>query len=449
MKQLIGIILLSVMMVACTPVDGLPVGQADAQAVASPTPLPTAPAAQRTSYTVQRGDVQEVFEFRGRWFPRDQIQLSFEVSGSVRSVNVSTGDTVTAGDVLADLQIDELEASLENQLIDLNAALRDLEAAGNSSGDSVVDAQFNFANANLNLDSQVAGYPWTNVADAQTRLEDAERTLENAQRDYDDAVSRPDTAASTVDNLYEALLDARDGVLTAQNALYSAQVAYYQYDITVQQQENALLQAELALEEAALTGGDPDLVDAVARAQLAVDRTREQIAQSTLTAPIDGVILEVTIRQGDAVEAFVGVITIAIPEPLEIIADVPFNDTQLLEIGQIGTCQPVNNPDLVVQCVVRYIPLRSNEVDTRTRVAATLPEIQSGALVTVTMVLAESIDTLWLPPQAINEFGSNRTFVIVQTDAGESVRDVVIGLQTDERVEILEGVEEGDIILQR
>jgi macrolide-specific efflux system membrane fusion protein len=81
-------------------------------------------------------------------------------------------------------------------------------------------------------------------------------------------------------------------------------------------------------------------------------------------------------------------------------------------------------------------------------VAATLPDLQSGALVDVTMTLQERLDTLWLPPQAVNTF-SNRTFVVLQTPEGERVQDVVVGLETDDRVEILSGVQEGDIVVQQ
>lgn len=446
MKQLIGVLILTLIMTACEPLDTQE-GQSN-DVAATVTPIPTAPAAQRTTYTVERGDVLEEFVFRGRWLPRDQIQLSFEVNGSIRSVDFRRGDTVVAGDILADLQIDDLEATLETQLLDLTAAQRDLDDSGDSSGSSVVDAQFGLANANLVLDSNVAGYPWTNVSDAQDRVTDAERELDNAQLDYDDSVSQVDTPASEVNSAYERLLDAQDSVDSAQRALYDAQVSYYQYSISVQQQENSVLQAELTLEDAVTGGGNPDLVDAVVRAQLAIDRTREQIEESTLISPIDGVILEVTIQPGDAVEAFVSVITVALPEPLEVIGNLSFNETQFLQIGQVGTCQEANNDDLIVACLVRSIPLTSNEVDQTSRVAASLPELQSGALIDVTMVLDESLDTLWLPPQAINEFG-NRTFVVLQTAEGERVRDIVIGLQTDERVEVTSGVVEGDIVVQQ
>ena len=456
MKRNIIIVLVAIFFVAaCQPTEteGILGGssQATPQVVAqaaTATPIPTAAAAQRTTYTVQRGTVREDYEFRARWLPRDQIKLAFEVSGNVRSVNVQRGDTVSAGTVLSDLQIDELEATLQTQLIALAAAERALSESANTSDDGVITAQFNLASENLSLQSQQIGLPWTSVNDAWARVVAAERAVENAQRDYNDARSYPDTSASQTNSLREALIAAQESLVQAQNSYYSASQSYRQSEISIQQQENRLLQAQLELDAAKVSGGDADLVDSVITAQLNVDRTRQQIAQSTLTAPFDGTVLEVTIQSGDSVEAYVGVITLAIPQPLEAIASIAFNDTQQLQVGQVGVCQEANQPETAVQCIIRQLPLSNRDVDQTVRVAATLPTTISGSLIDITMTLRESVDTLWLPPEAINTF-NNRNFVVLQTPEGERVQDVTIGLETDNRVEILSGVNEGDVVVQQ
>ena len=416
--------------------------------VPTATPIPTAQAAARTTYTVERGDVRETFIFRGRWLPRDQQQLSFEVQGTVRSVNVRSGDSIQANQVLADLQIDELEDQLIRNQLALDAAIRRLEEGGDNSSNAVVDAQFNLANQNLTLQGQQATLPWASVQNAADAVVAAERQVENALRSYNDTVSRPDSPAASVDNAYEQYLSALENLAQRQRSYSDAVASYYNASLGIDRQENSVLQAEINLDRAATGGGDPDLVDAVIEAQIALDRTIEQISQSTLVAPFDGVVIEVTIQPGDNVQAFTTVITIALPEPLEVNATMSFNDTQLLQIGQIGECRDANNPDLEVQCIIRQLPLSGRDVDQTVRVAATLPELQQGALVEAEMTLRESNDVLWLPPQAVNEFG-NRTFVVIQTEDGERVRDVEIGLRTDDRIEIESGVEEGDIIVQQ
>jgi multidrug efflux pump subunit AcrA (membrane-fusion protein) len=94
------------------------------------TSIPTAPAAARPTYIVQRGTVQETLAFTGRWMPRDQTQLTFEVNGSIRSVNVQRGDTVSAGELLADFQITDLENQLATALLNLGWPQMQLNQAG-------------------------------------------------------------------------------------------------------------------------------------------------------------------------------------------------------------------------------------------------------------------------------------------------------------------------------
>jgi len=309
--------------VACSPMrqtqspsTGVQLAQAS-----TPTAQPELSPLQRTTYTVMRGDVRESFTFRGRWLPRDQAQMAFETTGNVRSVNVQRGDTVNAGDVLADLQIGDLENQLQSQLIQLESAQRRLRDSGGSTEDQVRDAQFQLANAQLALDGQRATLPWTQVADARTQVDAANRRLELAERAYNDAISRPDTPASQVDSAYNELQSARENLAIRQRGYNQAAAAYYNANQSVLQQENTVLQRELDLQRAQQGDGtDPDLLDAGREAQLTVDRTREQITQSTLIAPFDGVVLEITIQPGDSVEAFNGVITLALPEPNEMIA---------------------------------------------------------------------------------------------------------------------------------
>ncbi len=62
------------------------------------------------------------------------------------------------------------------------------------------------------------------------------------------------------------------------------------------------------------------------------------------------------------------------------------------------------------------------------------------------MPLETREDVLWLPPSVIRTF-QNRTFVVLDTPDGPRTVDVVLGLQTDDRVEIVSGVSEGDVVI--
>jgi hypothetical protein len=114
----------------------------------------------------------------------------------------------------------------------------------------------------------------------------------------------------------------------------------------------------------------------------------------------------------------------------------------------VGTCQVMNRPETAVQCAVRQIPLSNQDADQTTRVAASLDQIAQLAdnqLVEVKMPLQVRQNVLWLPPAAIRTF-QNRTFVVLQMPDGPRSVDVQIGLRTDERVEIISGVQAGDVV---
>jgi len=71
---------------------------------------------------------------------------------------------------------------------------------------------------------------------------------------------------------------------------------------------------------------------------------------------------------------------------------------------------------------------------------------QSGDKVTLKVVLASKQNILWLPPKSIRSAGG-RTFVIVNSDSGPQRVDIEIGLQTFDMVEIVSGLEEGQVVV--
>lgn len=439
------VVLLSILLAlsAC----GSDTADQDSGAAPTITPIPTSPVAARPDYTVQRGTVQQTLVFTGRWMPRDQAQLGFEIAGTVRGVYVRRGDTVRAGDLLADFDTTDLEAQRDSAELDLQTAINRLETGSEGSVQSVLDAQFALAGSRLSLENQEATSPWTSLESARLGMERAQNSLEDAQRAYDDVVSHPDSAPSAVDAAWQRVRDAEIGLHEAQNNYYVAAQSFNSHMIGVKQQENAVLRDELSLQSAlAGTGADPDLARNVLQAQLTLDQLQAKIDRASLHAPFDGTVLEITVQPGDSAAAFVPVTTLALPEPKEIVASLAFNDTQRLSVGMIGVCQEVNRPQMAVQCAVRQIPLSSRDVDQTTRIAASLEDLPLGQLVEVSMPLQTRENVNWLPPAAIRTFQS-RTFVIIETAEGQRVSDVELGLETDERVEILRGVQTGDVVV--
>jgi hypothetical protein len=346
------------------------------------------------------------------------------------------------------LQIDDLENQLASAKLTLQTAQQNAASSSDSTVQSVADAEIALANANLSLENAKNNLPWTSVSSAQLQLQSAQQALDNAQRTYDNAVSHPEVngAASAIDSAYQQLISAQNSLKSAQNGYYSSAQSFNNAQAQLKQQENSVVQAQLNLQKAQQNAAAGSTSDSVASAQLSIDQINAKIAQSSLSTDMDGVVLDVTIKPGDSVTAYKAVITIGRLDPKVTIATLAFTDAQNLSVGMVGVCQVVNQPDTAVQCIVRRLPLSSQDADQTTRVAATLPDVAEGQLIDVQMPLEVSQNVLWLPPAAIRTFQS-RTFVVLQTPDGPRSVDVVLGLQTDERVEIKSGVNEGDVVI--
>jgi len=89
-------------------------------------------------------------------------------------------------------------------------------------------------------------------------------------------------------------------------------------------------------------------------------------------------------------------------------------------------------------------------VDSSTRISLDVDPAEVGLelhdLVQITVVLERKAGVLWLPPQALRRF-EGRDFVVVQEADGQRRVDVKLGVEGGDRVEIVTGLTEGQIVV--
>ena len=172
-------------------------------------------------------------------------------------------------------------------------------------------------------------------------------------------------------------------------------------------------------------------------------------------APFDGRILSLNIREGGQAIAFRSALILGDPGALEITADLGADKLSQMSVGQAATIRLLNRPEQDWSGHVRQLPYpygggsgERSEGDEATRIALDDPEagFSIGELATVIILLEQKDDVLWLPPAAIRSFQA-RDFVVIQDDDQQWRADVRLGLESEERIEILEGVEEGQVVV--
>ena len=187
-----------------------------------------------------------------------------------------------------------------------------------------------------------------------------------------------------------------------------------------------------------------------------LDELDAQLAQARVFAPADGTIIA-AINVGRNVTPDTPAFVLGDPKQLEVLAalDASKGDAEVKEMfeGMPVTITPEANTEVKLTGTIRQLPSpygtgASDEgaIHVVLDAAPSASTYQSGDKVTVIVLLASKEGTLWLPPDAIRSAGG-RTFVIINSDSGPKRVDVEIGLQTRDRIEIISGLEEGQVVV--
>jgi len=412
--------------------------------------------AEKPIYTVQRGEVARTLEFTGRVAPVNEARLFFRANGRVLNVNVARGDTVQPGAVLVELDV----SALQRQVAQAELAL---ERAQTGQANAQAERDYNLARARLSLEQEqialrkLQSYQSDlDVAVARAELESATVSLQRAQSAYDAVAHEPD-----IGRRYEAqaLQDATLAHTRAKAAYDQAVQSANQRAFDIQAQEARVRLAQLEVDH--LAAADPRPAQDVRQAELALLDLRAQITDTQIIAPFAGQVLAVNVTAGQAVEAYKPVIVVADPMQLEVSAELSAEQMRELTEGLAVTLAPANYPGQVLTGTIRQLPYPYGtgggvqalaEADKSTRIRADfagLPRGQTlamGDLVKTVVVLERKADALWLPPAAIRTF-SGRKFVLVQEGARQRRVDVTLGIEGKDRVEIVSGAAEGQIVV--
>lgn len=208
-------------------------------------------------------------------------------------------------------------------------------------------------------------------------------------------------------------------------------------------------------------------------AQLSLDETKLQsqnldtaISDAQITSTIDGKVLNVSLLEGSEVKAFSPEITVGDDSALEVGATLVATQMQEMTEGLSAIIELPNRPGVKLQGKVRSLPYpygtgggnkagssqagAGKSTDTTTRLSLDDPsqakDFRMGDLVQVTVVKESKLGVLWLPPAAIRTF-EGRNFVVVKTSGLPKRADVKIGIKNEEKVEILDGLQEGQVVI--
>jgi len=415
------------------------------QTDATPTPIPTSIVPTNPTYQVQRGDVVRLLQFTGRAAPVREDELFFRTNGYVETVYARRNDQVEEGELLAELEVTDLK----NQITQVEA---ELVAVRMNNERQITEAMATVRARELALAKLQASVSNTQILSARINLERAQEALANAQDEYQKSLDREWEREEVRERYAEGV----------RNAQWNLDLARAQYNDALRASERLSYDIELAQQDLDLAQMRQAEIQAgvdVTRTLLSLQRLQGQLSDARIVAPFDGVILSTSIIAGAQVQGYRGVMIIADPSELEIMADLSTSEMSELTEGTVLVAEVINRPGEQIPGFIRRLPypyggggriegVQDEDPSTRIALEKSVAELGMavGDRVRITIELERSVDTLWLPPQAVRTF-EGRNFVVVQENGGQRRLDVAIGIRSDDRLEILDGLSEGQIVI--
>ena len=435
--------LLGGMMLASTACGSV-LGCTAAATGATPAPLAVPVEVARA----QTGNISQVFTYAGTLQAKDTTQIVPLVAGRVLTVSVDVGDVVKAGDPIAVLEPDVYQEQLRQAESGLKAAQGKLAAMRIGSRPEEIAA----AQASVRA-AQVA-------IDAVTTPTDDQRTLAAATMASTEAALR--VAQYNYDKIaYLAQVSQTPQALALQQATIAYQSAVAAYDLTIKPTDgqlaplqNDLAQAQLKLALTVQPYIDTDFVQAQAavdQAQAAVDLAKTQLSYTTIFAPYDGTISELYITKGAVTGPSAPAATL-LSSSKEVVLNVEEARIGRIKAGQNAALRVPAYPGRDFGALVTLIAPMADP-QTHTFLVKVTPGEDSGLLrpgmyADVSILAGEKQNALLVPADAVTQVGGQPTVYVVKGSTVEQ-RQVVTGMADQSNVEILAGLQAGDMVVTK
>lgn len=355
----------------------------------------------------EKGDIARSVVATGKVQPITEVEVKSKASGIITKLDTDINQTVHVGQPLAQLDQQEILDQVAAQKAQLAAA----------------EANARSAAAAVTFDRVAAEAP-----DLPMFQHSYQRALE-MQRDG--VVSQ------------QALDDAHQKYLAAQNARDKA-LAQISVDLARQHQTEAQTQ----------------------QAQASLKQLEEQLSYTTVTSPIDGVVLSRDVQMGDAVSSILVlgstatlVMTLGDTHEVYVKGKVDESDIAKVYLGQAARIKVQSFPNKTFAGRVTKIAPLGVEKDNVTTFEVQISidnatgELKANMTANAEIVLEEHKDVLTIPEQAVL-YDKDRNASVWVPDAhgkdGHRVVGVKVGLSNGSRIEILSGLHSGDhVILQQ
>ena len=355
---------------------------------------------QVDALVVQSAPLVRTLQFSARVATLSRVDVGSTVTGRVAQVRVMEGTQVRQGDVLVQLESDELRAALAQAVAaerQAKARLEGLRSTGRTAAQAAraqADASLQAASASLARVQQLVAEGFYSPA----QLDEARRAVDVARAQQLGAQAQ-----------LQATADAGTEVAQAQ--------------------------AQLAL------------------AQAATVAAQARLAQATLVAPADARVLVRGVEPGQIVQPGKALFSLALAGPTQLVAQVDERFLEQLQLGQpawvVADAFAAQRFAARVLSIAPAVDAQRGAIEVKFSIEQAPAFLREDMTLSVEVETARRERTLVLPQAALRgPAGGDQASVLVLQDGRAQVRNVRLGLRTLDAVEVLGGLKESDTVLR-
>ena len=440
------------------------------------------------TFVAKRGHLTISVLESGTIKPKERLIIKNELEGRTSIISlIPEGTKVKKGDLLV-----ELDASaLEDALIDQEIAVQNAEAAFIDANETLAVTE-NQAQSDIDVAKLTLKFAEQDLQQyKEGQYPKDEKTANNEITLREEELTRAQETLEWSQKLFaEKYLSNTDlqadklAVTRSSNALELAKeelrlLEKYTRQRNIDQFESDFHQAKMALERTERKAR-ADVVQAKAdlkakeleytRQTTKLEKIKDQINKATVLSPADGTVIYATsARRGgwrdnrepldEGVEVFERQELIYLPTATSAMAEVDIHEASLEKVrldlpaivtvdalqgktffGSVGRIAPLPdpasmwiNPDLKVYNSEVYL-----EGDT--------PDLRTGMSCKVEIIVQQYEDAVYIPIQAVIRIAGQPAVYVVQDGTIEE-REVKIGLDNNRMIRIIDGIQEGEVVL--
>ena len=409
-------------------------------------------AARVDSYTVVKGDIDQMLELNGKIEASENKTFFADADLKVKEIHVKAGDFVKKGDLLVSFDDDDIERALALLECDVKAKEGGYNNAIQTS--NKYSAMYSQASKDLNSYNQQINETEAAIIAKEKEINDRSSKLANEGAKLQVQLIE-DTPGSTEYNNHSKLAANNTYVQSYDEELLRLQRELSQLNMhlaDLKENKAAAVSEKASSQTGILTDGAKSQLEANKEANAIIDADKKakiEGAKNGIVATFDGVVTEINVSEGSLVMTGSPIVKVDSLSDVVVRCDANKYDIISIEEGQNAKIKILNTEYTGSVKRVEKMLASGNGASVGVGVEISIDDAKDvilGYEVKAYINTASISDTLTVPRDALISEDDGE-YVYVSRDKKAVKTKVVSGVKNDDRVEIVSGLNDGEVIV--